>query len=222
MVADANEPSSTSSTRPCTRSCTNSRRDTGTSQSKKAAMKHTLCARPAYVSACKPARSADWHSQACGTSHWSLSRASSLLMPRHAPPPREHMHHPHIASFLDTACTTLARSSTACSSQNGSLIHRSSKRKGQGARCEQRPCPTAHNKSWWQQRCIICLATCTTCPQQHRMQQPKRLAHPPQQQPQRPRRSMRAQAVPDSSYVSWWQQRSNHFLFPTPAKHNTQ
>ena len=170
--------------------------------------------------------------QACAVSglaqpsmwHLALEPFQGELAPN-AParlPPREHMHHPHIASFLDTACTTLARSSTACSSQNGSLIHRSSKRKGQGARCEQRPCPTAHNKSWWQQRCIICLATCTTCPQQHRMQQPKRLAHPPQQQPQRPRRSMRAQAVPDSSYVSWWQQRSNPFLFPTPAKHNTQ
>jgi len=36
-------------------------------------------------------------------------------------------------------------------------------------------------------------------PQQHRMQQPERLAHPPQQQAQRPRRSMRAEAVPDSS-----------------------
>jgi hypothetical protein len=184
-------------------------------------MKHTLCARPAHV--CM---------QACAVSglaqpsmwHLALEPFQGELAPDAParPPPREHMHHPHIASFLDTACTTLARSSTACSSQNGSLIHRSSKRKGQGARCEQRPCPTAHNKSWWQQRCIICLATCTTCPQQHRMQQPKRLAHPPQQQPQRPRRSMRAQAVPDSSYVSWWQQRSNPFLFPTPAKHNTQ
>ena len=124
-------------------------------------MKHTLCARPAHV--CM---------QACAVSglaqpsmwHLALEPFQGELAPDAParPPPREHMHHPHIASFLDTACTTLARSSTACSSQNGSLIHRSSKRKGQGARCEQRPCPTAHNKSWWQQRCIICLATCTT------------------------------------------------------------
>ena len=121
MVADANEPSS--STRPCTRSCTNSRRDTGTSQSKKAAMKHTLCARPAHV--CM---------QACAVSglaqpsmwHLALEPFQGELAPNAParPPPREHMHHPHIASFLDTACTTLARSSTACSSQNGSLIHR--------------------------------------------------------------------------------------------------
>ena len=151
------------------------------------------------MSACKPARSADWHSQACGTSHWSLSRASSLLMPRHAPPHANTciihtLHHsqiqhaqpspaaaPHAAARTARSSTAaasakakaldasrgrarqlttraggssvasfasqhaqLARSSIACSSQNGSLIHRSSNRKGQGAQCERRPCPTAH------------------------------------------------------------------------------
>ena len=162
-------------------------------------MKHTLCARPAHI--CM---------QACAVSglaqpsmwHLALEPFQGELAPNAParPPPREHMHHPHIASFLDTACTTLARSSTACSSQNGSLIHRtaasakakaldasrgrarqlttraggssvasfasqhaqlarssiacssqngslihrSSNRKGQGAQCERRPCPTAH------------------------------------------------------------------------------
>ena len=186
-------------------------------------MKHTLCARPAYVSACKPARSADWHSQACGTSHWSLSRASSLLMPRHAPPHANTciIHTLHHSQIQHAQPSPAAAPHAAARTARSSTAQQQAQRPRRSMRAEAVP-DSSQQELVAAQRCIICLATCTTCPQQHRMQQPKRLAHPPQQQPQRPRRSMRAQAVPDSSYVSWWQQRSNPFLFPTPAKHNTQ
>jgi hypothetical protein len=169
------------------------------------------------MSACKPARSADWHSQACGTSHWSLSRASSLLMPRHAPPTRTHassthciilrysMHNPRPQQHRMQQPERLAhppqqQAQRPRRSMRAEAVPDSSQQELVAAALHHLP-RNMHNP----------------CPQQHRMQQPKRLAHPPQQQPQRPRRSMRAQAVPDSSYVSWWQQRSNPFLFPTPA-----
>ena len=85
------------------------------------------------MSACKPARSADWHSQACGTSHWSLSRASSLLMPRHAPPHANTciihtLHHSQIQHAQPSpaaaphAAARTARSSTAAASAKAKAL----------------------------------------------------------------------------------------------------